>query len=284
MIPAEIWYETHNGKLLAIVKAFKTWRHYLEDCKHEVLILTNHNNLCRFMNTKSLSFRQVHWAQELLRYYFRIDCWRGKANEAANTLLQYSQQSVKEKATFWAENTKILHRLQSSLANVSGLSLDVFSSLHHILVCGTAVLPQLRQFWDFIRGKIANEGPYNVSIGVMRLKLPGLQDDNNQAKKLWAAELSERWEDIKKMLQYGGLSYILEIIWLELISQHHDNFLIGYFRIDKTQELIARKYYWPTLRWDVEAYIKSCDICLNSKAVRHKLYGDLQALPILTHR
>ena len=30
MIPAETRYETHDGELLAIVEAFKTWRHYLE--------------------------------------------------------------------------------------------------------------------------------------------------------------------------------------------------------------------------------------------------------------
>ena len=30
IIPAETRYETHNGKLLAIVEVFKTWRHYLE--------------------------------------------------------------------------------------------------------------------------------------------------------------------------------------------------------------------------------------------------------------
>ena len=59
MIPAETWYETNNGELLAIVEAFKTWRHYLEGCKYKVLILTNHNNLCQFMDTKSLSSCQV---------------------------------------------------------------------------------------------------------------------------------------------------------------------------------------------------------------------------------
>ncbi len=45
MIPAETWYETHNGELLAIIEALKTWRHYLKGCKHEVLLLTDHNNL-----------------------------------------------------------------------------------------------------------------------------------------------------------------------------------------------------------------------------------------------
>ncbi len=59
MIPAETEYETYDGKLLAIVEAFKTWRHYLEDCKHKVLVVTNHNNFQRFMDIKSLSSRQV---------------------------------------------------------------------------------------------------------------------------------------------------------------------------------------------------------------------------------
>ncbi len=65
MILAETRYWTYNGKLLAIVEAFKTWRHYLEGCKHKVLILTDHNNLQRFIDTKNLSSRQVRWVQEL---------------------------------------------------------------------------------------------------------------------------------------------------------------------------------------------------------------------------
>ena len=62
MIPAEIQYKTHNSELLAIVKALKIWRHYLESCKHEVFILTDYNNLHCFMDTKSLNFQQVCWA------------------------------------------------------------------------------------------------------------------------------------------------------------------------------------------------------------------------------
>ena len=112
----------------------------------------------------------------------------------------------------------ILYRLQSSLANVSGLSLEIPSPLHQILVCRTTVLPPLRRFWDFIQGKIANEGPYNISIGPMRLRLPDLQGEDDQAKKLRAAELPEGWEDIEGVLQYGGLPYIPEIIRSELIS------------------------------------------------------------------
>ena len=62
IIPAETWYKTYNGKLLAIIEAFKTWHHYLENYKHEVFIFTDHNKLRHFMDIKTLSFRQVCWA------------------------------------------------------------------------------------------------------------------------------------------------------------------------------------------------------------------------------
>ena len=66
MIPTETRYEIYNRELLAIVESFKTWKHYLEGCKYKVLVLTDYNNLQRFMDTKSLSFKQIWWAQEFL--------------------------------------------------------------------------------------------------------------------------------------------------------------------------------------------------------------------------
>ena len=91
MISIKTQYKTHDNKLLAIVEAFKTWWHYFKECKHEVLVLTNHNNLCQFMDTKSLSSKQVCWAQELFCYHFHIDYRKGKVNKAANALSQNLQ-------------------------------------------------------------------------------------------------------------------------------------------------------------------------------------------------
>ena len=208
MISTETWYETYNSELLAIVEAFKTWRHYLERCKHKVLVLIDHNNLQLFMNTKSLSFKQVWWAQDLSRYHFRIDYRQGKANWVADALSQYPQQNVEKKETLRAENTKILHRLQSSLARVSGLSIlgmsvprmkqQVLSPLHQVLICGTIILPQLSQFWDSVRSKLADKSPYTVSIGGIKMKLLKLQDDDKETKELRSDQvLPKGWEDIE---------------------------------------------------------------------------------------
>ena len=205
MIPAKTRYETYNGELLAIVEAFKTWRHYLEGSQHKVLILTDHNNLCRFIETKSLSSKQVRWAQKLSRYHFRINYCQGKANRATDALSQYLQRSAEEEKTLRVENVKILHRLQSSLSNasLSGFSTSAeLSPLHRVLICGMHVLPQLRQFWDTFRVELDIEGPYQVNIGAMRLRLPELQDNDKETKALRAEDLPEGWEEIEGVLQY----------------------------------------------------------------------------------
>lgn len=118
----------------------------------------------------------------------------------------------------------------------------------------------------------------------MRLQLQELQKDL-EAQRIWAEKLGkDSWEDLEGVLHHQGLPYVPEIIRMGLISRHHHDPLAGHFGIEKTSELIARKYYWPTLRHDVEEYVKGCDVCLASKAVRHKPYGDLHSLPVPTHR
>ncbi len=81
---------------------------------------------------------------------------------------------------------------------------------------------------------------------------------------------------MKEVLYYQGFSYILKVIYLELISRYYDNPHVGHFSIEKIQELIARKYYWLMLQRDIEAYIKGYDVCLTLKTICHKPYGDLQ--------
>ena len=152
-----------------------------------------------------------------------------------------------------------------------------------MIICGTTVLPQLHQFWDSLREEIARDSPYIANIGGMRLRLPELQDEDEEAKVLRAGGLPEGWEEVEGVLQYQGLPYVPEIIRSKVISRHHDDPLAGHFGIDKTRELAGRKYYWPSLRKDVDNYVRGCDVCLTSKAIRHKPYEDLQSLPVPTH-
>ncbi len=79
------------------------------------------------------------------------------------------------------------------------------------------------------------------------MRLPKLQDDDKKAMKLRSEGLPEGWEDIEQVLHYQGFLYVPKVIRSELISRHHDDPLADHFGIKNTHQLIARKYYWPTL-------------------------------------
>ena len=201
---------------------------------------------------------------------------------------QYLQQSAEEENTLRAENIKILHRLQSLLtnANLSSLKLSEpsLSSLHQVLVCRTYVSPQLYQFWNSPQSDIAQDIPYITNIKDIKLQLSELQENGKEAKLLKSsAGLPEDWKDVERVLQYQELSYVPEIICSKVISRYHDDLLAEHFGIDKTRELVSRKYYWPSLKRDVKTYVRECDIFLASKPVRHKPHRDLQSLFVSTH-
>ena len=86
------------------------------------------------------------------------------------------------------------------------------------------------------------------------------------------------------MLHHQALLSVSKAICMELISWHHDKPQAGYFGIEKTCELLTKKYYWSNLRHNVEAYMKNFDICLASKAFWHKPYSNLQSLPVRIHQ
>ncbi len=65
IISVKTRYKTYDKELLTIIKTFKTWRYYLEGCKYNIFVFTNHNNFYQFMDIKSLSFYQVRLAKEL---------------------------------------------------------------------------------------------------------------------------------------------------------------------------------------------------------------------------
>lgn len=104
MILAETRYKTYDQELLAMVEAFKTWRYYLEGYKFEVMVLTDYNTLCQFMDIKNLSSRQIRWVQRLSRYHFRMDYRQGKANTATDALSHFAQRSQAEEKTVRAPN------------------------------------------------------------------------------------------------------------------------------------------------------------------------------------
>ncbi|EED18398.1 gag/polymerase/env polyprotein, putative [Talaromyces stipitatus ATCC 10500] len=78
----ELNYGTPDQEMLAIVRAFKHWRHYLEGSKYPVEVLTDHHNLQTFMKQSRLNGRQAQWCYYLTPYDFVIKWRSGSTNPA----------------------------------------------------------------------------------------------------------------------------------------------------------------------------------------------------------
>jgi hypothetical protein len=107
--------------------------------------------------------------------------------------------------------------------------------------------------------------------------------DTKQVKRTRSRRDTPAWRiDDKEVLRYNGRIYVPEepAIRQEILSQSHDTRMAGHFGARRTQELISRLYYWPSLDKDVQEYVKTCAICQRNKAPRHSKYGKLAPLPI----
>ena len=96
------------------------------------------------------------------------------------------------------------------------------------------------------------------------------------------AKAGSPWRfDSKGLLFHSEQLYVPEEVSVraEILKQHHDDVLAGHFGIERTLELVARKYYWISMIKDVKAYVASCDVCQRVKVPQHCPYGELQALP-----
>jgi hypothetical protein len=82
MTSAERNYDADEFEMLAIVKACKQWRHYVEDAKHQILIIIDHVNLRTFFITKTLSKRKIKWWKRLSKFDLLIEYRSRKLNSA----------------------------------------------------------------------------------------------------------------------------------------------------------------------------------------------------------
>jgi len=93
---AELNYDVHDKELMAIFKAFKHWRHYLEGSASPIDVVTDHKNLEYFCTTKLLTQRQAHWSEYLSQFNLVIRFRPGKLGAKPNALTRRWDVYLKE--------------------------------------------------------------------------------------------------------------------------------------------------------------------------------------------
>ncbi|KAL0185658.1 hypothetical protein M9458_017328, partial [Cirrhinus mrigala] len=77
-----------------------------------------------------------------------------------------------------------------------------------------------------------------------------------------------------------GRLFVPDTLRQEVLQWGHDSTLAGHPGVQRTITLIARAFWWRTLRRDVQLYVQACNICTRSKTTNTPSTGELQPLPI----
>ncbi|GME32536.1 reverse transcriptase domain protein [Neofusicoccum parvum] len=241
MTPLELNYDIHDKELLAIVTAFKEWRHYLEGATHQVMVYCDHKNLSYFTTTKELTRRQVRWAEELASYNIKITYRKGSENARVDALSRRADHSTGRPG----QQPAVLEKA------ADGTLTPVRALAPAIRLEGNAWTQQIRE-------------AYEGDTGAEEL---GKQEDDPRITR-----------DEEGTLLFLGLVYVPTKLCEALVKDLHKAPAHGHQGIEKTIERITRNFYFPGLRRTVKAVISQCDLCLRSKASRHAPYGNLQPL------
>jgi hypothetical protein len=263
----------HNKELLAIFEAFKIWQHHLEGSTSPVEVFTDHKNLEYFSTSKTLTRRQARWSEYLNVFNLSLHFRPGKLGAKPDALTRRWDVYLKEGGVTYAdanpENTHPLFSADQIHAPPTPSCLPEEATL-----CTNTLSPST---------PLTSSLPACVTLLDMETLcsdiLTGLAADTDvQAHHETLQQTpcpDSKWSlSPTSFLLHEGAVYVPtgRDLRTHILKACHDHLLAGHPGQTKTLELLRRDYYWPKMRNDVIAFVKSCITCGHAKAHRHQPY------------
>jgi hypothetical protein len=133
---AERNYDANESEMLAMMKTCKQWRHYVENAKHQILIIIDHVNLRTFLIIKILSKKKVKWWKRFSKFDLFIEYHSNKLNSANASFKRsdYVVDSTNHEVQNIMTNSSTLNDNQR-IANRSELSHEQHVTRNVIVIC-----------------------------------------------------------------------------------------------------------------------------------------------------
>ena len=306
-------YHISEKECLAVFEGIKHYNHFLEG--HEFKVITDHEALTHLMEKKEPRNRLGRWVAELQTHNFKIVYRKGQKHTNADGISRREYDDVNQPVTATAPNTIQIPEKISDVATLHKEQYQeyklFFDKPHkpQVAECNSlqAMMNGEATFLDVRPLDLIHEMQHISSDDLRKLQrddpelLPffkhreegSLPNDENKAN-FYAAEARHHViEDgvlYHKMVKQGKghksertVSQLVIPATLrdDVMRSFHDAKLGGGHQgIERTRELIKRKYYWHKMDADIEFYVKSCDICQRTKQLYHGYRAPLRPLPV----
>ncbi len=263
LVAAEINYTVHDKELLAIVEAFKVWRHFLVGSVHQVVVLSDHKNLIHFRTAQYLKPRHARWSEVLAEVNFVLKYRPGYANPVADALSRapYTSEALALKG---GKSTSVLlpeHLWNSAIEMEDNVTVDG-DTVETVETNGNenvnseddASEADEEEVYDGDNTSWPELIGYYLEEGRFRGKPKRLE---------WLKKQAAHFEIHNGRLYRkvdGELKLYLPRSQRRLrLMQYHDNF--GHLASKSIIPVISRYYWWPGLRKFVQDYVRACPKC-----------------------
>jgi RNase H-like domain found in reverse transcriptase/Reverse transcriptase (RNA-dependent DNA polymerase) len=133
-------YDTRDRELLAIVRALKEWRHYIQGSGHTTIVLSDHDNLRHFKVPQTIGQRMARWTLYLSKFDIKLVHIPGEKNIQADSLSQRPDlcpQGTDNKDVIVLPEHFFVNlidmQLQKKIANAKNMDYDAAEAIKELL-------------------------------------------------------------------------------------------------------------------------------------------------------
>jgi len=239
----EINYGIPDQELMAIIEAFKEWRHYLSGTTEPVKVLTDHKNLTSFTTTKDLNKRQIRWSEFMSEFNFVIIHVKGTENGRADAL-----------------SRRLDHKENEEMAPTAIFRKNKEGHLE-------PVIREINMTWT-----VEPDESWLNRARAAYAKDEYLKEWRNNPR------ITTKTED--GLFRYLDNYYLPKTLQKEFTRECHEHPLHGHQGVYKTHCRLKTTFDFPGSKEMVQKVVRECDTCNKAKATRHAPYGELK--PIAT--
>ena len=236
-------YETSDQELLIIVNSFKIWRHYLKEAQHKIVILTNYNNLKKFLKKKTLIRRQVHWVETLSAYDFEIKYQSERKNSVDDSSRRFDYVEKDDSYTM--------------------------ISFFRLVIVSEEEIDEVNLFLlaDTIKQNIEDQLTKNSDTATYQ-----------SFDYIWKGKLL--YTRAEQLIVSTTKNQVLR---LRILKNFHDTSIAGHFEKNRIELMIKKWFYWSSIISMIYEYVRICDLCQRIKSNHHALYEELASISISDH-